>query len=72
MLMVIPRDFEIDRYTRELQRSGNLLARGGFWMIQVRSKEEAIEWAKRAPAPDGHVIEVRQVEEMADFSQPRN
>jgi len=40
---------------------------GGFWMIQVKSKEEAIEWAKRAPMPDGDVIEVRQVQEMSDF-----
>ena len=41
---------------------------GGYWMIQVRSREEAIEWAKRAPMPDGDVIEVRQVQEMADFT----
>ena len=40
---------------------------GGFWMIQVKSREEAIEWAKRAPMPDGDIIEVRQVQEMADF-----
>jgi hypothetical protein len=40
---------------------------GGYWMIQVKSKAEAIEWAKRAPFPDGDVIEVRQVQEMADF-----
>src|SRR6185436_4830099 len=31
---------------------------GGYWMIQVKSKEEAIEWAKRAPMPDGQSIEV--------------
>jgi hypothetical protein len=41
---------------------------GGYWMIQVKSKEEAIEWAKRAPMPDGQLIEVRQVQEMEDFS----
>src|SRR5216110_1157256 len=41
---------------------------GGYWMIQVKSKEEAIEWAKRAPMPDGDVIEVRQVQEMSDFT----
>ena len=41
---------------------------GGFWMIQVRSKEEAIEWAKRAPMLDGDTIEVRQVQELEDFS----
>jgi hypothetical protein len=40
---------------------------GGYWMIQVKSKEEAIEWAKRAPMTDGETIEVRQVHEMADF-----
>ena len=40
---------------------------GGYWMIQVKSKEEAIEWAKRAPMPDGEFIEVRQVQELADF-----
>ncbi len=40
---------------------------GGYWMIQVRSREEAIEWAKRAPMLDGDTIEVRQVQEMSDF-----
>jgi hypothetical protein len=40
---------------------------GGFWMIQVKSKAEAIEWARRAPMPDGDTIEVRQVQEMSDF-----
>jgi len=40
---------------------------GGYWMIQVKSKEEAVEWAKRAPMSDNEVIEVRQVHEMADF-----
>jgi hypothetical protein len=40
---------------------------GGYWMIQVKSKEEAIEWAKRAPMQDGDVLEVRQVQEMSDF-----
>ena len=40
---------------------------GGYWMIQVRSKEEAIEWAKRCPAGPNEVIEIRQVQEMADF-----
>ncbi len=40
---------------------------GGYWMIQVRSKEEAIEWASRCPAGDNEVIEVRQVQEMSDF-----
>ena len=40
---------------------------GGYWMIQVKSKEEAIEWAKRCPASDNEVIEIRQVFEMSDF-----
>jgi hypothetical protein len=40
---------------------------GGYWMIQVKSREEAIEWAKRCPGSDNEVIEVRQVQEMADF-----
>jgi hypothetical protein len=41
---------------------------GGYWMIQVKSKEEAIEWASRCPASDNEVIEVRQVQEFADFT----
>jgi len=40
---------------------------GGYWMIQVKSKEDAIEWARRAPMPDGDIIEIRQVQEMSDF-----
>lgn len=40
---------------------------GGYWMIQVKSREEAIEWARRAPMLDGDKIEVRQVQEMSDF-----
>jgi hypothetical protein len=41
---------------------------GGYWMIQVKSKEEAIEWASRCPASDNEVIEVRQVHEFSDFA----
>lgn len=37
---------------------------GGYWIIQVRSREEAIEWAKRAPMSNNEVIEVRQIHEM--------
>jgi len=37
-------------------------------MIQVKSKEEAIEWAKRAPMSDNEIIEVRRVQEMEDFT----
>jgi hypothetical protein len=40
---------------------------GGYWMIQVKSREEAIEWASRAPMSDNEIIEIRQVQEMADF-----
>jgi hypothetical protein len=40
---------------------------GGYWMIQVKSKAEAIEWATRCPATGNEIIEVRQVQEMADF-----
>lgn len=38
----------------------------GFWIIDVHSKEEAIDWAKRVPFDEG-VVEVRQLEELADF-----
>ena len=41
---------------------------GGYWMINVKSKAEAIDWASRCPAGDNEVIEVRQVQEMADFT----
>ena len=40
---------------------------GGYWMIQVESKEEAVEWAPRCPASDNEVIEVRQVQEFSEF-----
>src|SRR5271166_3636366 len=40
---------------------------GGYWMIQVKPKEEAIEWAKRCPGSDNEVIEVRQVQEFEEF-----
>ncbi len=42
---------------------------GGYWLIQVKSKEEAVEWASRCPGGDGDVIEVRQVFEMSDFPE---
>jgi hypothetical protein len=42
---------------------------GGYWMIQVGSREEAIEWAKRCPASANEIIEVRQVQEMEDFPE---
>ncbi len=40
---------------------------GGYWMIRVNSKDEAIAWAKRCPARDNEIIEIRQVQEMEDF-----
>lgn len=40
---------------------------GGYWIIQVRSREEAIEWAKRAPMSNNEVIEVRQIHALPDF-----
>ena len=40
----------------------------GFWLIQAKSKEEAVEWARRVPFVDGQ-IEVRQVFELEDFGQ---
>jgi hypothetical protein len=40
---------------------------GGYWMIQVKSKEEAIQWASRCPAAVNETIEIRQILEMTDF-----
>ena len=40
---------------------------GGYWMIQVKSKQEAIEWASRCPASHDCVVEIRQVQEFSDF-----
>ena len=40
---------------------------GGYWIIDVKSKEEAVEWASRCPLGEGDMIEVRQVFEMTDF-----
>jgi len=44
----------------------------GYWLIQVRSKEEAIDWAKRCPSPHGEgaegEIELRQLFELEDFA----
>lgn len=40
---------------------------GGYWIIDVKSRDEAIEWAKRCPGSPNEIIEVRQVQEMADF-----
>jgi hypothetical protein len=47
----------------------------GYWLIQVKSKEEAIEWAKRAPNPAGEgkdgEIEIRQLFELEDFDMSK-
>jgi hypothetical protein len=41
---------------------------GGFWIIQVKSREEALEWASRIPASDDEmVVEVRRLFDMTDF-----
>jgi hypothetical protein len=40
---------------------------GGYWMIQVQSLAEAIEWAKRCPGSENETIEIRQVQEVEDF-----
>jgi hypothetical protein len=42
---------------------------GGYWIIQTRSREEAIEWAKRAPMSNNEIIEVRRIFEMGDFPE---
>ncbi|HTM28568.1 MAG TPA: YciI family protein [Rhodanobacter sp.] len=44
-------------------------ALGGYWMLDVASRDEAIEWARRCPAGPDEVIEVRRVQEMADFPE---
>jgi hypothetical protein len=40
---------------------------GGYWMIEVASKEEAIAWAKRCPGSPNEIIEIRQVQELEEF-----
>ena len=42
---------------------------GGYWMIRVHSKEEAVEWASRCPAGRNETIEIRQVQEFEDFPE---
>jgi hypothetical protein len=42
---------------------------GGYWMIEVASRDEAIAWAKKCPASDNEIVEIRQVQEMTDFSE---
>ncbi|CAN1212920.1 YciI family protein [Tumidithrix helvetica PCC 7403] len=40
---------------------------GGYWMIQVKSREEAIAWALRCPASENEILEIRQIQEFEDF-----
>ena len=40
---------------------------GGYFMLQVKSRAEAVEWARRCPLNKGDILEVRQVQEMEDF-----
>src|SRR5688500_11778940 len=42
---------------------------GGCWILDVKNKEEAIEWMKRAPFFEDAVVEIRQVQELDDFEQ---
>jgi hypothetical protein len=42
---------------------------GGYWMIDVRSRDDAIEWARRCPASENDVIEIRRVHEMSEFPE---
>jgi hypothetical protein len=42
---------------------------GGYWMIDVKSREEAVAWAKKCPASANEIIEIRQVQEISDFSE---
>ena len=42
---------------------------GGYWIIKAANKDEAMQWARRVPAEDGDIIEVRQIQEMSDFSE---
>jgi hypothetical protein len=46
-------------------QTGELIA--GFWVIQVKSRQEAMEWASRVPFTNGEVVEVRQIFEASDF-----
>jgi len=40
---------------------------GGYWVIQVKSREEALEWASRIPGKDNEMVEVRRLMEITDF-----
>lgn len=49
--------------------SGLKEALGGYWMIEVESKEDAIDWARRCPVVGDATIEIRQVQEFGDFPE---
>ena len=42
---------------------------GGYWILQTRTREEAIEWARRVPLDPGSFVELRQIFEMTDFPE---
>jgi hypothetical protein len=42
---------------------------GGYWLIKAESREEAVEWARKCPADEGDVIEIRQVFETSDWPE---
>jgi hypothetical protein len=42
---------------------------GGYWIIQAKDREEAVEWARRCPMGDGPFIEVRQIYELSEFPE---
>jgi hypothetical protein len=42
---------------------------GGYWMIDVDSREAAIEWARKCPASENEIIEIRQVHEVTDYPE---
>ena len=62
---------EMERYNEELVKAGILLARGepaGFWLVEVRSEDEVLEWARRCPGavPGESAIEIRPCWEPGD------
>lgn len=40
---------------------------GGYWVIEVKSREEALEWASRIPGEDNEMVEVRRLFDLSDF-----
>jgi hypothetical protein len=53
----------------EVPMGGDVI--GGYWMLRVNSREEAIDWAKRCPAGANDLIDIRQVHDPEDFGQKR-